>query len=386
MAGRGGGEAPQQGGQDGSLDFIWIIASFIVGALLIWYYGKNYITVAICMTRFYEIQAIKAFLSLIIPIANFLHLPAPDLTSLKQWEHFAVTTKTAVPFDTLIGLSTAVGYYLRYPVILMLAGITSILYFFNPIQKFKQVYSMKQLRFLEQKNWPQITPIIKLDLLNTPLDEAPWAIALTPMNFCKKHQLLREDKDAKGKITGVSLIRGATFRVLSMQLGPRWYSADTLPMHLQALFAVFALRICGNKKAADNLIEQLAASASGTNKLNFAGVKELVQTYKNNKAINKVTSIHAYVTTVMASLLNASREAGVLATSEFIWLKPIDRRMWYMLNSVGRPIAVAEIAGAFAHWLAEKKLGLPLATPMVEEAVTGLDLACKDIIYKPDEE
>ena len=60
--------------------------------------------------------------------------------------------------------------------------------------------------------------------------------------------------------------------------------------------------------------------------------------------------------------------------------------MWYMLNSVGRPTATIEICGAFAHWLAEKKLGLPLMVPMVDEAVRGVEVALSEIIYKPDEE
>jgi intracellular multiplication protein IcmP len=101
--------------------------------------------------------------------------------------------------------------------------------------------------------------------------------------------------------------------------------------------------------------------------------------------VQKVIAVHGYIVTAMASLLVASREAGVLSTAEILWLKTTDRRMWYMLNSVGRYTAMGEIAGAFAHWLAEKKLGLPLVVPMVEEAVKGLELALSDILYKPEE-
>lgn len=75
----------------------------------------------------------------------------------------------------------------------------------------------------------------------------------------------------------------------------------------------------------------------------------------DSKKVAKILGLHGYVTTVLASMLVGARELGVLATSEFIWLKPLDRRMWYMLNSVGRTTPVAEICGAFAHWLAEKK-------------------------------
>jgi len=45
-----------------------------------------------------------------------------------------------------------------------------------------------------------------------------------------------------------------------------------------------------------------------------------------------------------------------------------------------------EIAGPFAHWLAEKELGKAILVPMVEEATNALDIALKEIIYRSDEE
>ena len=56
-----------------------------------------------------------------------------------------------------------------------------------------------------------------------------------------------------------------------------------------------------------------------------------------------------------------------------------------VLNSVGRPTPFVEVCGAYAHWIAEKRLGLPLAVPMVEEAVNGLALGLGDVVYKPDD-
>ena len=56
-----------------------------------------------------------------------------------------------------------------------------------------------------------------------------------------------------------------------------------------------------------------------------------------------------------------------------------------MLSSVGRPTAFAEAAGPFAHWKVEKRLRRPLKTPVVEEAVTALEIAIAEVIYKPDE-
>ena len=386
-----GGSEPQGGGGGGgdtSLDFLWIVVSIIIATLLIWYYGQVYITKAVCWLRFYEIVAIKvaigSWIQLSQKTALMFHLPIPDLAILNRWQEFAVNNKEPVEFNTLVAFSTYVGQYLRYPVALILLLLIVYLYVASPTERFKNIFTTKQLRLTEQEDWPQIMPVAKLDLVNVNLDKEPWAMALNPMRFCEKYGLIKKEKEKNGQYN-ISLIHGAAYRILGLQLGPRWRGYEAIPMYLQALFAVFITRIDGEKKVADKLEEQLAASAS-SGQLNFTGVKELIEKHKNNKTVQRTIAKHAYVTTVMASLLVAAREAGVLASAEFIWLKTLDRRMWYMLNNVGRPTAFAEISGAFAHWLAEKKLGLPLTTPMVDEAVNGLGFALKEILYKPKDE
>jgi intracellular multiplication protein IcmP len=85
--------------------------------------------------------------------------------------------------------------------------------------------------------------------------------------------------------------------------------------------------------------------------------------------------------TVMASMLEAARLDGVLSSAEFLWLKPIDRQLWFMLNSVGRWTAVVEVGGPFAHWLAEKEIGRPIKTPLVDQATKALEIAMQEIVY-----
>ena len=55
-----------------------------------------------------------------------------------------------------------------------------------------------------------------------------------------------------------------------------------------------------------------------------------------------------------------------------------------MLNCVGRQTAFVEVAGPYAHWLAEKEMGRKIRSPMVDQAVTALDVAIKEIKYNPD--
>lgn len=107
--------------------------------------------------------------------------------------------------------------------------------------------------------------------------------------------------------------------------------------------------------------------------------------HENTKLVQQIVQSHAYLLTVMAEMLEGARTDGVQAAADFLWLKPVDRRLWYMLNTVGRQTPFVEVAGPFAHWVAEKEMGRRLLVPMVEEATNALEIALKEIIYKPDE-
>jgi intracellular multiplication protein IcmP len=384
MPAKGAPEGQQQGGGDNSLDLLWTMGLIIAAILLTWYFGKIHIIKGVFIVRSYEVGVIKSVIAYWNKFIHLLGLPTVDLTNLDQWTKYMRANYGAeVEFSIVSLLSATVGKYLAYPACLILIILAAFLYFGSISQKFKTIFDMKKLEIVSQKEWPQITPVLKLDLVNEKVDEGSWAMSLSPMPFCKKNNLL--DVEYKEGKYFATVKKGAAHRLFSLQLGPRWYGYEALPIHLKALFAVFAARLDSDKKSADILLDQIAVSSAGS-KLNFEGAESLMRKHGNVKTVQKVVQMHGYVTTALASLLSASREAGVLSTSEFLWLKKVDRRMWYMLNSVGRHTAVPEIAGAFSHWLAEKKLGLPLRVPMVEEAVRGMEIAISEIIYKPDEE
>ncbi len=131
-------------------------------------------------------------------------------------------------------------------------------------------------------------------------------------------------------------------------------------------------------------MQQLARSSKST--LNFKGVDELLKKHYNTKAVQKIVQGHAYVLTVMAAMLKGARDDGVQASADFLWLKPMDRRLWYTLNTVGRQTPFIEVAGIFAHWRAEQEAQKRLVVPMVEEATNAVQLALKEVLYKRDEE
>lgn len=201
------------------------------------------------------------------------------------------------------------------------------------------------------------------------------------MNFVPnlKEGTLQKDR---GRIE-VTLRRGKANKIFSMQVGALWPGFEKAAPHVRALFAVFAARNAGDTKSAEKLLAQI--SASSLKKLNFDGADALYKKHQNVKGVQRILQTHGYTLTVMASMLEIAREDGVQASADFLWLKPVDRRLWYMLNTVGRQTPFVEVAGPYAHWLAEKILGRRLLVPMVEEATNALEISLKEVIYRPDE-
>ena len=368
--------APAQSSQpDNSMGILWIIGATFVFGTIIWFKFKP--------------QLIKAYFKIKLAEIDLISLFTNNLEDVRTTIMAADPAKFT--FQEVTKLGEAVGDYLRIPFVIIIFILALIVYFTNSTRSFKRIYNMRDLALLEKENWPQISPVIPLDLTKTDIDKGPWAMALTPMQFCKRFKLIEEYKSAlregvmrkEWNRIEASLRRGKATKVFVMQLGPLFSSVHRLPLHVRALFAIFAARYNGDTQGAADLM--LSINRSYDKKLNFSGTEALLKKHEGTKNVQQIIQSHAYVLTLMASMLYVAREDGVQASSDFLWLKPLDRRMWYMLNTIGRQTPFVEVAGPFAHWLAEREIGRPLVIPMVEEATNALEIALKEIVYRPDE-
>lgn len=371
--------APQQGGQsDNSAGILWGIAALFVFVGGVWFVFKEALVTAYLSLKMYEVGILNA-------ISNDKYL------ALATQLQYAMKNVSGLKFEQVVALGANVGTYIRYPFVVILVILGLVVLFTNTTRVFKRNYSMKVLAELEQTNWPQISPVIGLDLLKENIDKGPWAMAMSPMQFCKRYNLLQEVRPQRTEgmrrsewdRIDVVLKRGDINRLFIMQLGPLWGGVDKLSPYARALFAAFAARINADADGSKLLLQMAATCRT---KLNYAGTEELLKKHYNTKIIQKIVQSHAYMYTVMATMLERSRDDGVQASADFLWLKPIDRRLWYTLNTVGRQTPFIEVGGIFAHWVAEKEAGKKLIVPMVEEATNAVELALKDIVYKRDEE
>ena len=160
------------------------------------------------------------------------------------------------------------------------------MYFRHTSHRFQKEYSMDQLRKQESQNWPQITPVLSLDLLKEDLDIGPWAMAKVPLDFCKEHDMLIMGEGEDNKMVW-KLKAEPAYRVFALQLGAPWRGIQALPIHIKALMVIFLARALRQRDIANRFLKQIAASA-GHGKLDFTGVEEQLEEISRRQAIKMV--------------------------------------------------------------------------------------------------
>lgn len=370
---KSGGGQQQGGGGDNSLAPVWITVLLFITAYFIWQFAHQYIVSFVFYLNILQAKLVSLFIS---------DSKLDESVILMQ-----TVDPATVSWGLFIDIIEIVGNYIRYPVIVILVILAVVLYRSNITLKFRKAHDMKTLRAQEQHNWLAIMPIVKQDLVSEDINKGPWAMALTPMEFARKYNLLRkEDALLDNLMPGFEMTAGINRsdakRVFTLQLGPYWDGFDRCPPHFAALFAIFMARMNRDRNSATLIMETLDRTCS-LGKPNFKVAKPILEKYRNKENVQEIVSRHAYLLTVIASLLVGAREDGVVPSAEFLWLKPYDRRLWYMLNCVGRQTPFAEVAGPFAHWRAEQVMGRSSLMPMIDEAIKALEVAVKEVKLTP---
>lgn len=187
--------------------------------------------------------------------------------------------------------------------------------------------------------------------------------ALTPDEFAIKHDLI-----TKGEEWLINYEKCE--KVFIAQLGDR-LNPNKLSEHYRALAAIFMTRIVyrgeeGRRKAKKMLDEiNLSCDPSKTGvrqdadckpAFDFSGAASLFWDLYKHQDIARIKTFFVHEKTFLMRLLYEARRDGKLPPSEFIWLKLIDRPLWYALYGVSKNlIAKGYVEGAAAfgqYWAA----------------------------------
>ena len=365
----------QQQSGDNSMAPVWIMVLLFFTCYLLWAGGHRYLVAFVFHFNVLQAKLVNLFIG-----------GSPLSTEIAVMQ---TIDPASVTWSQLMEYTRSVGNYMRYPILLALVLLAAFLYKSNVTLRFRKAHDMRTLRAQEQYNWPAIMPVVKLDLVSVDINTGPWAMANTPMEFARRYQLLKKndvllDNSEPGQELTAGVRRGDAKRVFTLQLGPYWDGFDRCAPHVRALAAVFMARMNRDRGSAVKILESLDKSWS-VGKPDYSLVAAVLKKYQNLENVQEIIGRHAYLLTVMASLIQASRSDGVVPSAEFLWLKPVDRRLWYMLNCVGRQTPFAEVSGPFAHWRAERAMGRRSLVPMIDEAIKALEVAIKEVKLSPKE-
>jgi hypothetical protein len=340
-----------------------------------------------------------------------------DLPSLKYW--LPRSDPSQIDFKQFVNLLEIVGYCTR--IFTPFIAIAAVVYIWkrSKAARLSRVMNIFILARYTMMQFPQIRPAVMENLIKQNPDEGYFRREESPIRYALKNGLITAYKvDFKGALIpeiitptfnkglskkegyeyvidnyskGISklhnrciLDRKKTEEIFIKQLGKAWTGSSDLPPFVRGLYAALISFACADKDLCFNLLDQFNRSWRPPKKKNnvahidITGVDAVIEKHEGSERIQEIISNHAYVTTVMARLLEAAREKGRLGTSLFIWLKVIDRTLWYALNQEGGQCGWTEAAGPRAHKLAEKAVKGPLFKPYVETAVIEFENYLRD--------
>lgn len=295
---------------------------------------------------------------------------------LGKWKEWLPTADPdAINFDYIKVMSQLALNHLKYLFagLLGLMGLWSI--FKGPGTYYRRKFSLDGLMGEQAKMFPFIAPFLAFNPNKSPSrapgDPVPsklplFAEALAPEEWIAYHNI---------PFQGGKLEYAATYRALAKQLGPRWQGPRKLPIYARGIYAACALKSIRKRKESEDLLKDMALSWSAKSGFKPSSslrsrINKVVSSPALCGGLNKYTRHHAYQTTAMLRALQRAREeGGVMASAQFVWLRGVDRNLWYPLNNLGRKSYHAEAAGALAHYTNELIAGQKIPSPRFEDVI-----------------
>lgn len=312
----------------------------------------------------------------------------------------AAADPVSLSWDTMQKVLRYTGSWIRWPFLLLLVlfGVASI--FMGRVGGLVRRFNMESLLKNNAESFPCLRPVVgrgKYLLSRESYDAGPWKVARTPVQFALENGLLLDEagkaikpEQALLKNGMASMLRPAwgnarldekkSLVVLKKQLGKRFKGHKSLSPCRRALAAALLAYAEGDKKACLAILDAISTSyreekgQPSCPLLTARGFVKKLNWKKHKKSLseNCLTRHSAYELPWFMALLYRARQKGVLATSQFLWLRPLDRPLWYTLNQCGGRVAWAEGFAAWAQYQAEEKAGRALSEPHVELAVASL--------------
>ena len=317
------------------------------------------------------------------------------------WTRIAEADPSSLSWETMQKVLRYTGSWIRWPfaLLLVLFGVAAI--FMGRVGSLVRRFNMESLLRNNAESFPCLRPVVgrgKYLLSPESHDSGPWKIARTPVQFALENGLLLDEQEKaftpeqalKNGLPSTELPAWGNARldekkalaVLTEQLGKPFEGCEGLSPCRRALAVAFLAYANGDKKNCISILDMVSCSYNEIDGnadcpvlTDSAFEKRLKKAWARHKDVlseKNMASHAAYELPWFMALLYRARQKGVLAGSQFLWLRPMDRPLWYALNQCGGRAAWAEGFAAWAHYMADEQEGKALTEPHVAPAVASL--------------
>lgn len=373
----------QQQGDGGIGTGLSVIAGVAILALVLWFTSADFLRMGVWKMLQVEAAAVGA----IAPV-----LPRRTQARVSAWQ--ARMVKPKPPEWTPVELFKALNYgggYLRIPAFLLFGGLGYAVHRRGVARRYTKTHNFETLLVEQSRMHPRMRPVLWLKGREYDSDRGPYTWARTPWAWAVAQKVITPGEVAWA--TEQTFDADRAMSAFAAQVGARLaYKSDgtldaaPLAFHEQILFAVFAARMMDRKNDSDSLLDVVAAGfgpdfsrAERVERLRKRTAKydwpadtayRIAIDRKADSLLDSVlgdavkqTEIHRLVQTcrhvgplLVLMMESAQAKYGILTTSDFIWLKAVDRTLHYTLNDVGRRVASTEAGGVRAYLIAHKAL------------------------------
>lgn len=288
----------------------------------------------------------------------------------------------------------------------------------------REIKSVYDLIEIQAKHFPASAIVRGKDLLAMHPKKGPWATYDLPLDFALDHQMLYASVKAvtaddqidektmvpipaftpdeklqpfpiKRKEMNIPSHQYVLFNAkkateaFTAQLGPLWAGPEKLPPLLKALYAIFITQGAGDQAEAYKMASQIAftwvegevderGNLKTPHRANTSGVDELIKKHGKHPKITEIVNRHAHTYNVLVELLAWARTKGRLYNSNFGWVRPVNRTLFFAIIDQGAQCPFWESAGLWAHAQIERRSNKRIVQPMVAGAV----IAMRDVMSR----
>lgn len=299
---------------------------------------------------------------------------------IREWRAQAASMAmypARVTFPELLSMLNKAGYfYIILPLVIIARGFLAA--HRHPMNKTRRKVTVETLPWIMSKHSPAIIPSLYYGNPQTLLlndDPVEHRSAVHPEEWALEHGLIVNNK----------LDRERCGQLMIDFLGTPVASLNDLSPTERALFAVFGARLLSDGKdirVAQQLLDELNRSChTGT----FEGKKGYPNLGLTDAAFKKYAAHpdaqawllrHPYPRTMLFAMHKLASKSGKLPSSQFRWLKGMDRNLFYALNIGLRKAPFLEQGAVFTQMQWEEyaeNVGYRLTEPSIEDAIDGVE-------------